>query len=128
MNKFSPPDLPPPPDVADSEWGEIDAREALDYHAETNTYQARIDGRNESVVLEVVAAVATVSNTPPLELPPLYDDIDPDAFDALVELTGPGAAMGNTLVALTYDGYEVLVHGDGVIFIRPLPAELTEGR
>lgn len=128
MSTFSPPDPPLTPDVADSEWGEIDAREALDYDAETNTYRARIDWRNESTTLDVVATVAAVSNTPPLELPTLYDDIDPDAFDALAELTRSDAAMGETLVAMTYVGYEVTVHGDGVLSIRPSSVESTEGR
>lgn len=128
VNTFSSPDPPLTPDVADTKWGEIDAQAALDYDANTETYRASIGWRNGSVALDVAAAVATVSNTPPLELPPLYDDINPDAVDALAELTRPDAAMRATLVAMTYDGHEVMVHGDGVFAIRPPPAEAPEGR
>lgn len=126
MSKFSPPDPPLIPDVADSEWGEIDAKAALAYDAATNTYQASIDWRAESVVLEVVAAVATVSNTPPLELPPLYGTIDQDAFDALADLSSPETGTRDVLIVMTYAGYEVAVTGDGVLSIRLPPTEPTE--
>lgn len=119
MSKTSPPDPPLTPDVADSEWGEVDAQEALDYHAATNTYRAKIGRYSECVPLEVVAAVATVSNTPPSELPPIYEHVDRDAFDALAELATPRAARQETLIVMTYVGYEVTVHGDGILSIRP---------
>lgn len=119
VNKFPLPTPPQIPDVAASEWGELDAHEILAYDARTNTYQASIDRQNESVVLDVVATVATVSKTPPWELPPLYEDIDQNAFDALSEVPRPETETPETLVVMTYAGHEVTVNGTGVLSVRP---------
>lgn len=119
-------DLPQTPDVADSEWGEINEREALDYDAATDTYRAKIDVDAESVPLDVVSAVATVSGTPPLELPALYNDVDSDAFEALSRLTPTEASAVETPIIVTYAGHEVTVHADGVISVRPPSDESTD--
>ncbi|WP_232702809.1 HalOD1 output domain-containing protein [Halobacterium wangiae] len=120
--------LPPTPDVANTEWGETNEREALHYDAETNTYWAKLGSHPECVALEVVSAVATVSNTEPLKLPPVYYDIGSDAHDALVDLMITEAALGEMHVSVTYVDYEVTVHADGIICIRPPPEESTKAR
>jgi hypothetical protein len=69
--------------VTGTSWEDVDGHEVLSYDATTNIYQASVNPRNESVALDVVALVATVSNTPLMELLPLYDDIDRNAFEGL---------------------------------------------
>ncbi|MDR9431077.1 MAG: HalOD1 output domain-containing protein [Natronomonas sp.] len=54
----------------------------------------------------IVRTVATEADSDPVELPPLYDAIDPDALDALVD------RMSNGTVSFAYAGYEVTVRGD----------------
>lgn len=64
---------------------------------------------------QVVSAVAAACDIDPLELPPLYDVIDPDALDRLFE---HGAlAEGNSIgrVTFTMAGCEVVVHSDGAV-------------
>lgn len=56
------------------------------------------------VVLTVVGAVAGVAL---VDLPPLYDHVDPDALDALFTT---GATCGN--VVFRYDGFVVVVTAD----------------
>lgn len=59
----------------------------------------------------VVEAVAETTGTDPLELPPLYDAIDPDALDVLV------ADGGQSHVEFAYDGHEIAVHEDGAVAV-----------
>ena len=126
MTEFRPPDLPQAPDVANHEWGEVDKREVLAYDAGTGTYWARARSDTESVVLDIVSVVAVVSDTRPMDLPPLYYDVDPNAFDALADLTTTEASIGEMSIAVTYTGCDVTVHADGTISVRPPPAESTD--
>ncbi|NIB99223.1 HalOD1 output domain-containing protein [Halobacterium sp. R2-5] len=106
----------------------MDGRETLHYDAETDTYWARIASHPDSVPIDVVSAVATISKTRPVELPPVYHDIGPHEFEALADVTITDAALGELYDSVTYAGYEVTVHGDGVICIRPPPDKPPEER
>lgn len=60
----------------------------------------------------VADALAAATGTDPTRLePPLYDVVDPDALDALVE-----GATG-VRVSFDYDGHHVVVHGDGAVTV-----------
>lgn len=54
-----------------------------------------------------------------MELPPVYDDVSPDALYALADLTITEVSLGELHTEVTYLGYEVTTHADGVICIRP---------
>lgn len=118
--------LPLTPDIAATEWGGIEGQETLKHHAERGTYWARIGSNPECVPLEVVSVVAAVSETHPTELPILYYDIGPDAFEELADLPITDASLGELSTSVTYAGYEVTVHADGVVCIRPPPEESSE--
>lgn len=60
----------------------------------------------------VVQGVAAVKSTDPLDLPPLYDSIDPEALGALVDRMDEGE------VVFTYAGTEVTVTADGAIDVE----------
>lgn len=65
--------------------------------------------RSSPISERVVRAVATYTDTDPLELPPLYDAIDPDALNALVsELSGGG-------LSFQYAGHSVTVESSSTI-------------
>ena len=63
----------------------------------------------------VIQTVAAYSNTPPEELPLLYEAIDPDALDALFTTNGLSAQ-----VEFEYNDYHVAVSGDGVVDLTRL--------
>lgn len=58
---------------------------------------------------KVVKAVAAKTGTDPLELPPLYETIDPDALDALVESSGERSLQ----LEFQFAGRHVVVDGTG---------------
>lgn len=72
---------------------------------------------NETVSERVIQAVATTSSADPLELPPLYDAVDPDALDSLV------TEMTDGEVVFAYAGYEVTVRSDGTIMVDETTAD-----
>ncbi|RZH68779.1 HalOD1 output domain-containing protein [Natrinema altunense] len=66
----------------------------------------------------VVTAVAVFRDVPPIELSPLYDAVDPDALDAVVEHAQRVDEGGTHRVWFTYEGAEVGVRSDGEIRVR----------
>ncbi|AFO55866.1 MULTISPECIES: HalOD1 output domain-containing protein [Natrinema] len=69
----------------------------------------------------VVTAVAVVRDVPPIELSPLYDAVDPDALDAIVEHAQRVGNGGTHWVWFTYEGVDVGVRSDGEIRLRDVP-------
>lgn len=63
----------------------------------------------QSVAENVVQSVAASAKTDPVELPPLYDAIEPDALDAMVH------RMSNGEVCFSYAGHKVTVRNDGTV-------------
>lgn len=72
-------------------------------------------GVGTTVAERVIQKVATTTNSDALELPPLYDAIDPDALDALVEEMSAGK------VSFPYAGHEVTIRSDGTISLGQRP-------
>lgn len=62
-----------------------------------------------SVTERVVNEVANATDRDALELPPLYDAVDPDALDAFV------AGMQDGLTTFTYADRSVTVFADGSV-------------
>ena len=67
---------------------------------------------------QVVTAVAALEGTDPLELPPLFDAIDPDALEALFAPTTSGLRFGT--VEFPYAGWTISVEFDdeAVVTVR----------
>ena len=51
----------------------------------------------------VIQALATLTDTPPVEMPPLYDSIDPSILDAVFD-QGSGECL-----RFSYDGDSILI-------------------
>lgn len=66
----------------------------------------------------IVSAIATVTDSPPRTIAPLYESIDLDALDRLLEHSSTVAA-GTTPFALefTVDGWDVVVTGCGEVLV-----------
>lgn len=56
--------------------------------------------RESSTAIEIVDRVAEMEEQDPLDLPPLYDTVDPDALDCLAE---------SSKVQFEYIGYNITV-------------------
>lgn len=63
---------------------------------------------DESASMAVVRAVSNYTDTPPAELEPLYDVVDPEALDALVCGLEPGSRRGRE-IRFRYDDVDVTV-------------------
>ncbi len=80
-------------------------------------------GPLESPSHAVVRSVATVEGVDPLDLDAtLYDVVDPDALDSLLDHVA-GAGAGPVAVSVVLDGYEVRVSSDRSITIHPVRTE-----
>lgn len=72
--------------------------------------------RTDTISCQVVEMVADARGVDPLELPPIYEAIDPDFLDGRF---APSSAHGPEFgeVAFTYIGYEITVSYDGEVVI-----------
>lgn len=73
----------------------------------------------DEIVREIVTPIAGAKGVEPVDLPPLYDSIDPDRLLSFVEGGDPTAST-----SFHYSGLEVRVYGNGdVEFHQPLDDE-----
>lgn len=93
------------------------------YNPETGTYRSAFDATTIDPSIAVVNVMATVCDTKPVQLAPLYEAIDPEAIDRLFTKPPNGHADGDCIIKFSYLGYRVCVKSYGVIEVRPLPAD-----
>lgn len=79
------------------------------------TYTIHCIRDGESVTQAVVRAMSTETQTDPLELPPLYPVVDPDALDALFAAPSESSARPSCTVVFEYYGREIRVNATGAI-------------
>lgn len=77
-----------------------------------------------SLIEAVVDAVAEAAGVDPLDLPPMYEFIDPDAVDKLFRR--PQTRKMDQYLSFRFDEWVVSIHADGVIRVRDViyPIEL----
>jgi len=68
---------------------------------------------NESITQDVVREVAARADVQPDELPPLYDFIDPDALNRVINSTDADLQL-----SFVFAGYRVTIEGDGSIRVQ----------
>ena len=73
----------------------------------------------EPVSQTVVLAVAEATDEDPMELPPLYDTIDPDALNKLFGDRVDGAERLGGSFEFAYAGCDVTVRADGSVDVVP---------
>ncbi|WP_246998112.1 HalOD1 output domain-containing protein [Halosolutus gelatinilyticus] len=69
-------------------------------------------GEDETPSIVVVRAVATLTNTSPIDLDPLYHAIDPDHLDRVVQSADESAVRME--ISFRYQGCEVTVTEDEI--------------
>ncbi|WP_049929050.1 HalOD1 output domain-containing protein [Halopiger goleimassiliensis] len=72
-----------------------------------------LDYHRDSPSLRVVDAIATTTDTDPLELEPLYNVVDPEALDRLFRADADVTAS----VRFEYDGHTVEVRSDDTVVV-----------
>lgn len=72
----------------------------------------------------VVRAVADADGIDPLDAPPLYEVIDPDALDSLFDGSENGTQHTAVTVTFVYNGYHVTVQSSRTVQVE----EEDEGR
>lgn len=80
--------------------------------------QATINTASDGdVSVEVIERVAEVEDVDSIELPHLYEVIDPDALDQVFATTPTGGREGGQLT-FSYHGYEITVSSDGYVSVE----------
>lgn len=72
------------------------------------------DVSDQSPSEAIIEAVAAAADADPLELSPLYEYIDPDALDALLDQEGGTADL---LVRIEIETWNIFIRGDGKICV-----------
>jgi hypothetical protein len=75
---------------------------------------------NEAVSMAVVRAVSAVEDIDPCSTPPLADEIDPDALDALFEPGPDGAPRNGGRISFVFASYRVTVDNGEYLTVRSL--------
>lgn len=83
------------------------------YDPATDVYRYAVD-EDEPVADAVVRAVAVVTDQEPLDVGPLYEAVDPDALESVVESLH-GAERTEWSVEFSFERCHVTVTGDGSI-------------
>ena len=77
-------------------------------------------GTGVSPSTRIVTRIAAAEGVEPTALePPLYDVVDPDALDRLVESSADGPIDADATITFTYHSYRVNVDGAGTVDVRP---------
>ena len=83
----------------------------------TPVVRARYDPTDDETPAEaVVDAVATAADRDPLELPRLYEAINPDIINKLLDGTSQSHRNGFVL-GFEFLEWNILIRGDGAIFV-----------
>lgn len=100
--------------------GTTELDSAITFDPETDTYRLRHDWRSdESVATAVITGVAAVTNTPPTEMDPLFEILDPDALDQLFASTAGGSSRDDGRISFEIEGCAVTVDATGEIALTP---------
>lgn len=77
-------------------------------------YQSRyLPSTEETIVFSVLEAVANVAGGSPADLDePLYESVDPEALEKLVQSFSESA---NNSVSFDFCGFRIIIYGDGTI-------------
>ena len=85
-------------------WFQLASRVPMEFHPQPPSESGSASER-------LVEVVAEQTNTDPVELPPLYDTIDPEALDALF------ATLADGCLEFQYAGQTVRLESDGGVHV-----------
>ncbi|WP_293027543.1 HalOD1 output domain-containing protein [Natronococcus sp.] len=91
--------------------------EVIEYFQKFGTVRTQFDQEKTPASTAVIATLADLMGTDPVELDPLHSTVDPDELDALVRVRN--GINGDSKVTFTHEGHAITVHSYGVITITP---------
>ena len=91
--------------------------EAVEYAQKSKTVRTQFDQEKTPASMAVVATLADVLDTDPVELDSVHSTVDADQLDALVRVRN--GTNRDTHVAFTHEGHAITVHSYGVVSITP---------
>lgn len=60
----------------------------------------------QSISHRIIESIAEQEGMDPIDLPPLYDSVDPESLNELIRSTGQG------VIAFNYENYRVIINSD----------------
>lgn len=104
--------------------------EAVEYIQKSGTVRTLFDQEKTPASMVVIATLADVMGTDPVELEPLHFTVDPDALDAFVRVRS--GTNGDIHVTFTHESHTISVHSYGMVAIaleyEPTTENTTEAR
>jgi len=88
--------------------------------------RAEYDWTSTTPSIAVIETVAIASGREPTGIGPLYEVIDTDALDALIQSNVAYLADGGTTVTFEFAGQSVTVHGGGSVVVQPVEPRSDE--
>lgn len=102
--------------------------DAVEYQLETAAVRTQFDQEKTPPSLAVIATLAEVMDSDPVELDPIQSTVDPGALDTLLRVRN--GTNGDVHVTFTHESHTITVHSYGVVTITPgheSTAETNEG-
>lgn len=97
-----------------------DAAPTVEFDSETRSYRTNYENAESAPGIALVEAVAAIEETDPIELEPLGSVLDVDALDSVIGTMPSGP---ETLIAVSYEGYHAMFHGDGSMELKPIDSD-----
>lgn len=96
----------------------LESADELNYHEDDRVYRLKYDQSVDTPSMAVVAAIAAVTRTDPMDLDPLHSAIDASALD---DLFAPSPTTHGRWgqVVFRFSGFEVLATSHGTIEVDP---------
>ncbi|MFD1565565.1 HalOD1 output domain-containing protein [Haloarchaeobius amylolyticus] len=91
--------------------------EAVEYAPESGAVRTQFDQEKTPASMAVIATLADVMDTDPVDLIPLHSTVDPEELDSFVRVRN--GANGDTYSAFTHESHAITVHSYGVLAITP---------
>lgn len=83
----------------------------------TTTFQSRVSS-DERPSEAIIRSLAAIEGVEPTELDTLYDSIDIEALDEILDSAVVGEDQQSPVVEFVASGYRIVISGDGRIAIR----------
>jgi|AntRauTorcE11898_2_1112593.scaffolds.fasta_scaffold03444_2 hypothetical protein len=78
----------------------------------------------DTATTSVVTAIAALTGLPPTGMDPLYESVDPDALERVLESGSDGSCRSSALsVSFSHEGCRVKIRADGQLTVRLQRAE-----
>lgn len=89
-----------------------------------STIQTEFDWESVEPSTAVIETIAIAANADPSGIEPLYESVDPDALDRLIQSDGTRPTDNATTVSFTVSEYEVSVNSGGTVAVRHITEKI----